>query len=157
MRVGVIDTGVFVAGIYWRNEPHQVLRAVLTEAVFDEYIRATWRSRERERLMPEPTPCLETFQTTATWVSPVTLHERVCHDHKDDKFIEAALGAECDLIVARDQDLTALEKPFGISILTLRAFLATLTRAERRRLAYQCRCSKKSHLNRIQKLALVSS
>ena len=32
------------------------------------------------------------------------------------------------------RDLTVLEKPFGISILTPRAFLATLSRSERRRL-----------------------
>ena len=124
MRAGVIDTGDFVAGIYWRNEPHRVIRAValgllqpvLTELVVDEFVRALWRLREREGLTPEPTPWLETLQTTATWVLPMTLHESVCRDHQDDKFLEAALGAECDLIVARDQDLTVLEKPFGISI-----------------------------------------
>ena len=143
MRVGVIDTGVLVAGIYWRNEPHRILRAValgilqpvLTEPIFDEYVRTAWRLRERERLTPEPAPWLETFQTAALWVSPVRLPESVCRDRNDDKFIEAALGAQCDLLVARDRDLTALQKPFGISIVTPRAFLAGLSRAERRRLA----------------------
>lgn len=143
MRVGVVDTGVFVAGIYWRNEPHKVLRAValgilqpiLTEPIFDEYVRTAWRLRERERLTPEPTPWLETFQTVAIWVSPAALRESVCRDGTDDKFIEAALGAQCSLLVARDRDLTVLEKPFGISILTPRAFLAGLSRVERRQLA----------------------
>jgi len=142
VRVGVVDTGVFVAGIYWRNEPHKMLRAValgllqpvLTEPVFDEYVRTAWRLRERERLKPEPTPWLDIFQTNAIWASPLALPEYVCRDHKDDKFIEAALGAECDLVVARDRDLTDLEKPFGIAILTPRAFLAGLSRTERRRL-----------------------
>lgn len=143
MRVGVIDTGVVVAGIYWRNQPHRVLRAValgilqpvLTEPIFDEYVRTAWRLRERERLTPEPTLWLETFQTVAIWVSPVVLQESVCRDRKDDKFIEAALGGKCALLVARDRDLTVLEKPFGISSLTPRAFLAGLSRAERRWLA----------------------
>jgi len=142
VRVGVVDTGVFVAGIYWRNEPHQVLRAVtlgilrpvLTERVFDEYVRVAWRLKERERLTEEPTPWLEIFQGVALWVSPMTFEEPVCRDQKDDKFIEAALGAECNLIVARDRDLTVLEKPFGISILTPRAFLASLSRRARRQL-----------------------
>jgi hypothetical protein len=49
-------------------------------------------------------------------------------------FIEAAPGARCDLVVARDQDLTDLEKPFGISMLTPRGYLASLSRAERHRL-----------------------
>ena len=65
----------------------------------------------------------------------MALREPVSRDRKDDKFIEAALGADCKLIVARDRDLTVLEKPLGISILTPRAFLAVLPRAERRRLA----------------------
>lgn len=142
MRVGVVDTGVFVAGIYWCNEPHQVLRAValgilrpvLTEPVFDEYVRAAWRLRERERFTPEPTRWLETFRAVALWVSPMTLEQPVCRDRADDMFIEAALGAECDLIVARDRDLTVLEKPFGIAVLTPRAFLAELSRSERRQL-----------------------
>lgn len=142
MRLGVIDTGVFVAGIYWRNEPHRVLRVValgflrpvLTEFVFDEYVRTAWRLKEREHLAPDPTPWLEAFQTSANWVTPVPLDEPVCRDGKDDKLIEAALAGDCRLLVARDQDLTFLEKPFGISILTPRAFLATLTRAERRQL-----------------------
>lgn len=143
MRVGVIDTGVFVAGIYWRNEPHKVLRAVaqgllqpvLTQPVFEEYVRAAWRLKEREHLVPEPTPWLETLQIAGMWVTPVVLDEPVCRGRQDDKFIEAALGAECRLVVARDRDLTVLAKPFGISILTPRAFLASLSRAERRRLA----------------------
>ena len=142
MRVGVVDTGVVVAGIYWRNDPHRILRAValgmlrpvLTEPIFDEYVRTAWRLKERERLTSEPTPWLETFQAVALWVSPTTLERPVCRDPKDDKFIEAALGAECDLIVARDRDLTVLEKPFGIAVLTPRAFLAGWTRSERRQL-----------------------
>ena len=142
MRLGVIDTGVFVAGIYWRNEPHRVLRAValgflrpvLTQPVFEEYVRTAWRLKEREHLAQDPSPWLEAAQTSAFWVSPVPLSAPVCRDRKDDKFIEAALGAECRLLLARDQDLTVLEKPFGISILTPRAFLATLARTERRQL-----------------------
>ncbi len=142
MRLGVIDTGGFVAGIYWRNEPHRILRAValgllqpvLTDPIFDEYVSTAWRLKEREHLVPDPTAWLEAFQTSANWVAPAPLGKPVCRDGKDDKFIEAALGAECRLLIARDQDLTSLEKPFGISVLTPRAFLAILTRAERRQL-----------------------
>ena len=48
--------------------------------------------------------------------------------------IEAALAAGARTIIARDADLTVLEKPFGIQILTPRAWLATLSRVERRKL-----------------------
>jgi predicted nucleic acid-binding protein len=144
VRLGVIDTGVFVSGIYWPNEPHRVLRAValgflrpiLTESIFDEYLRTAWRLKEREHLDPDPSPWLEAFQTTAIWFEAAPLEEPVCRDGKEDKFIAAALGGGCRLLVARDHDLTVLEKPFRISILTPRAFLATLTRTERRQLRF---------------------
>jgi putative PIN family toxin of toxin-antitoxin system len=142
VKTGVVDTGVFVAGIWWRNEPHRVLRAValgmfqpvLTQPIFAEYVRAAWGLKQRERLSSDPAPWLEVFQTTALWVAPVALRERVCRDREDDKFIEAALSAACDLLIARDLDLTVLERPFGIAVLTPRAFLSRLSRAERRRL-----------------------
>jgi hypothetical protein len=35
-------------------------------------------------------------------------------------------------LIARDADLTVLQKPFGIEILTPRAWLSRLTRAHRR-------------------------
>ena len=59
----------------------------------------------------------------------------MCRDPKDDKFIEAALAAGAGAIIARDRDLTVLEQPFGIAMRTPRSWLATLSRAERRRLA----------------------
>ncbi|HEX5398861.1 MAG TPA: hypothetical protein VFY06_07420, partial [Verrucomicrobiae bacterium] len=61
--------------------------------------------------------------------------EKVCRDPKDNKFIEAALAEQdCHTIIARDRDLTVLEKPFGIDILTQREWLGTLTRPQRKQL-----------------------
>jgi predicted nucleic acid-binding protein len=48
--------------------------------------------------------------------------------------IAAALAAGAETIIARDTDLTVLERPFGIRILTPRAWLATLSRTGRRKL-----------------------
>jgi predicted nucleic acid-binding protein len=47
MKTAVIDTGVFVAGVFWRHEPHLILRAwrrgvfwpVVSEEIFSEYER----------------------------------------------------------------------------------------------------------------------
>jgi len=75
---------------------------------------------------------LETMRISALWVTPVRLREPVCRDPHDDKFIEAALAAGARTLIARDADLTVLQKPFGIEILTPRAWLSRLTRAHRR-------------------------
>jgi predicted nucleic acid-binding protein len=58
--------------------------------------------------------------------------EPVCRDRHDDKFIEAALAAGARTLIARDAGLTVLERPFGIELLTPRAWLSRLPRAQRR-------------------------
>lgn len=140
MTLLVMDTGVLVAGLYWRNEAHQCLQAwqngayhlVVSDAVFREYQRVAWRVRDQERLAGDPEPLLRLIQARAIWVAPVRLASRVCRDPKDDKFIEAALAAKAALVLARDSDLTDLEKPFGVEIITPRQFLGRLPRPVRR-------------------------
>ena len=61
-----MDTGVLVAGLYWRNEAHQCLQAwqqgvyhlVVSDAVFEEYRRIAVRVKEQERLAGDPEPML---------------------------------------------------------------------------------------------------
>lgn len=138
----VIDTGVLVAGLYWRTESNQCLRAwqggvfllAVSEPVFDEYRRVAWRVKEAERLSGDPEPMLRLISEHALWVTPEPLRRPVCRDPMDDKFIEAALAAKARLLIARDADLTDLEKPFGVEIVTPRQFLGRLPRHVRRQL-----------------------
>ena len=140
MTLLVMDTGVLVAGLYWRNEAHQCLRAweqgafhlAVSDPVFEEYQRVAWRVKEQERLAGDPEPVLRLIQDRALWVVPEPLGRRVCRDPKDDKFIEAALAARAPVLLARDADLTELEKPFGVEIVTPRQFLGRLPRRVRR-------------------------
>jgi uncharacterized protein len=135
-----MDTGVLVAGMFWRNEAHQCLRAweqgvfhlAVSDAVFDEYQRVAWRVKEQEDLDGDPEPLLQLIRERAAWVVRAPLTKRVCRDPKDDKFIETAVAARASVLLARDPDLTDLEKPFGIEILTPRRFLGRLPRKIRR-------------------------
>ena len=68
-------------------------------------------------------------------IVPQAAMVRECRDPKDDKFIEAALAAGARTVIARDQDLTVLDKPFGIAMQTPRVWLGTLSRQQRRLLA----------------------
>lgn len=142
MSLAVIDTGVLVAGIYWRQEPHQCLRAwlrgllipVLSEPIFLEYERVLREVKAEQGFRTDLAPWLSAIRNSSYWVEPHPLHQAICRDPKDDIMIEAALAAGARTIIARDADLTVLKKPFGIHILTPRAWLARLSRAERRRL-----------------------
>jgi predicted nucleic acid-binding protein len=57
MKTAAIDTGVFVAGVFWRHEPHLCLKAwlqgilvpVLSEEIFAEYYSS------RVKVKPCPT------------------------------------------------------------------------------------------------------
>ena len=140
MKPIVLDTGVVVAGIFWRHEPHSCLKAwlkgltcpVVSETIFAEYERVLREVKKAERFETDVEVWLDTLRSSALWVTPVELRESVCRDPHDDKFIEAALAAGARTLIARDPDLTVLEKPFGIEILTPRAWLSRLPRTQRR-------------------------
>jgi len=122
--LAVIDTGVFVAGVFWRREPHQVLRAwrsglltpTVSEQIWDEYKRVLQDVKQEEGFATDLSPWIEASKVATLWVTPVLLGRSVCRDPKDDKFIEAALAAGARMLIARDRDLTVLHKPFGIEI-----------------------------------------
>lgn len=124
------------------HEPHTCLKAflhglicpVLSEPIFAEYNRVLAEVKERQGFETDIEPWLDIMRTSAIWVTPVKLREPVCRDRHDDKFIEAALAAGARTLIARDSDLTVLQKPFGIEILTPRAWLSRLPRSQRRHL-----------------------
>ena len=138
----VIDTGVLVAGVYWRHEAHLCVRAwlrglivpVVSDPIYSEYERVLYELKAEQGFQTDLDPWLAAIRKSALWVTPVSLADPVCRDANDDKFISAALAAGADTIIARDRDLTLLKKPYGIAILTPPQFLATLPRTARRKL-----------------------
>ena len=137
-----MDTGVFVAGVFWRHEPHKCVKAwllglvslVVSEAIYEEYDRTLHKVKANEGFDTDLDPWLDLVRKSGLWVTPVPLGGVACRDPKDDLMIEAALAGKVQTIIAHDADLTVLEKPFGIRILTPRQWLATLPREARRRL-----------------------
>ena len=132
--IAVLDTGVVVAGIYWKAEPHRCLVAfarrqfsmALTETVFEEYVRVAWRVKREERLLVNPEPWLNFLRDKAKFFVPTPLTKPICRDPKDDPFITCALAGGAIVVVSRDPDLLTLEKPFGIAMVTPRLFLSRL-------------------------------
>jgi putative PIN family toxin of toxin-antitoxin system len=143
MKIVVIDTGVFIAGVFWRHEPHLCLKAwlqgivlpVMSQEIFAEYETVLERVKQEQDFKTDTQVWLDTLRESALWVAPVSLEQKVCRDPKDDKFIEAALAAGARTVIARDRDLTVLEKPFGMAMHTPRVWLGTLSRQQRRLLA----------------------
>ena len=131
MRV-VFDAGVVLAGAGWRHEPHQCLvlaakRIALpyaTTEILDELRRVARRMRAEGWFRHhDPRPILEWYFGFVRRVEPAQLGKQRSRDVKEDPYLACALAARAECIISRDPDLLALGKPFGIEILTPRAFL----------------------------------
>ncbi|MEW6303564.1 MAG: putative toxin-antitoxin system toxin component, PIN family [Verrucomicrobiota bacterium] len=134
----VLDTSTVISGIFWRNESYRCLVAFahrrfllcVSPPIVEEYTRVAAITRkalmEQGRKTCDQKPWLGWLAAKALWFSPHEFAEPVCRDPKDDTFLECAVSAGATIIVSRDEDLLALEKPFGMEIMTPRAFLSRL-------------------------------
>ena len=133
MRV-VLDANVVFAGVGWRGEAYDCLLAmakrritVFTTLEILEEVRALVADRGDKFKYP-PITTLNWYYDRVKLVEPAPLGKQRSRDAKDDPYLACALSAGAKVIVSRDDDLLALEKPFGIQIITPRELLAKLTR-----------------------------
>ena len=85
MNLAVIDPGVFVAGVFWRHEPHLCLKAwlhgilvpVVSEQILAEYETVLERVKQEQHFTTETEPWLDTLRKSALWVTPVPFEEKV--------------------------------------------------------------------------------
>ena len=134
MRV-VIDTNVFVSGVFWKGPPAEILRAwregrieiVLSPEILDEYRRV---GEELNRQFPriDLGDIIDALVLGAhTTLSP-PLPEAVCTDPDDDKFIAAALAGGAALVISGDRALLKVKEYAGVRIVTPGAFVRTYLR-----------------------------
>ena len=130
----VVDTSVFVAAIFWQGSARECLvrfaRREYEIVVFDtiprEFAETAWELKLEENLASNPQPWLNWINGRATITAPVALNEPVCPDADDEKFIECAPAARAAYIVSRDRHLLHLERPFGITVVDDREFVAII-------------------------------
>jgi predicted nucleic acid-binding protein len=131
----VFDASAVVSGCGWGAESYQCLVAVArrrvrsfaTEAIVTEW-RETITELEAEgtKFRRDPRPALEWLIGVSHSVAPVPVGKQRSRDPKDDPYLACALAARAEFIIARDADLLDLKQPFGIEIVTPRAFLNRL-------------------------------
>lgn len=130
----VFDAGVVFSGAGWRGEAHRCLVAMAHRQVIPyatgetlKELRNLLEDRGQEVKYP-PTTILNWYYDRVEVVEPSPLGKQRSRDVKDDPYLACALAAGAKIIVSRDEDLLALEKPFGIHIITPRLLLARLAR-----------------------------
>ena len=119
----VLDTNVFISGIFWSGPPAKILSAweqgmikvVYSRDVLDEYIRV---ANILNKKYPEVdiAPFINLVTIYGQLIKAVELKEQVSCDPDDDKFVAAALTANCP-IISGDSDLLDIDGYAGISVM----------------------------------------
>jgi putative PIN family toxin of toxin-antitoxin system len=126
----VLDTNVFVSGVFFGGPPYRILEAwrdgkiqlLLSPAILEEYQRVM---RELALQFPEiEVKALIDFITVhSEIILPPSFPPVIQADPSDDKFLECAVGGEATCIVTGDKHLLKLLKFRGIPILKPREFV----------------------------------
>jgi len=130
MKSIVLDTNVFVSGIFWSGPPYLILNAwrnkkielVISQEILEEYTRVGVILGEKYRNI-ELLPFIDLVTIYGKMYFPIILHQPVSQDPDDDKFIACALSANCKIIVSGDKDLLSVSGYAGLEILKPASFV----------------------------------
>lgn len=126
----VIDTNVFISGVFFSGSPYQVLQAwrdgkiqlVISPEIMTEY-RRVGEILSHERPGVDLSKILDyVFQNAVFFEAPV-LSEPVCTDPDDDKFFACALASGSKLIVSGDKHLLKASGYHEIEVLKPNEFI----------------------------------
>jgi len=133
----VLDTNVFVSGVFFGGPPYEILNAwregrlmlMVSPDILAEYHRV---SAELARQYPQVDlePFLELLVSQAQFLEPPALPEPVSDDPDDDKFLACALAANCKHIVSGDRHLLRVGGYRGIAVVRPRQFLDDFVRTD---------------------------
>ncbi len=126
----VMDTNVFVSGVFFSGPPYQILKAwqsgefelVATQEILDEYHRVGEILGE-ERPAIDMKPIFNYVLEHVRIYTPIVLSEPVCEDPDDDKFFACALASGSRIIISGDKHLLKVSGYQGIQVLKPRDFL----------------------------------
>lgn len=129
----VLDTNVFVSGVFFGGPPGNVLAAwrdgrievVVSREIIEEYVRV---GRKLSARFPgvDLEPSLDLLSASATLVSAPPLPAPVCRDQDDDKFLACAIAGNAGYVVSGDHDLLAVSPYEGVVVIRPRPFADAL-------------------------------
>lgn len=130
----IIDTNVFVSGIFWEGNfcsqiinkwKNKEFELVSSMEIIDEFIKTLKDFRIQ---MPED--MIEEWRNliieNSIMVEPITKLDIIKEDSDDNKFLEAGITGKTDLIISQDKHLLKLKEYQGIKIVSPQGALLLL-------------------------------
>jgi putative PIN family toxin of toxin-antitoxin system len=133
----VLDTNVFLSGVFFGGPPYQILDAwrrgevqiLLSPEILEEYQRVSARLATQ---FPEVdfAPFLKLVTVQAEIIVAPPLAEAVCEDPADDKFLACAIAGQAACVVSGDKHLLKIKEFRKIPILKPRTFVDKFLKTE---------------------------
>jgi putative PIN family toxin of toxin-antitoxin system len=126
----VLDTNVFISGIFFSGPPSQILRAwknkrlqiILSQDILIEYQRVD-ESLTLQYPSIDILPIIELVTVHGQFVDTKNVDITVCEDPDDNKFIECAIASDTKIIVSGDKHLLKIKGFKGIKVHKPREFV----------------------------------
>jgi putative PIN family toxin of toxin-antitoxin system len=126
----ILDTNVFISGVFYSGAPNQILNAwrdgkiqlVISHDILREYLRVGEIFADKFPSI-ELQPILDLVTIEAELHVAEDLSERVCSDPDDDKFLACAIASGSKIIVSGDKHLVKVSGFHGIEILKPHEFI----------------------------------
>jgi len=126
----ILDTNVFVAGVFFSGPPYTILDAwrhgrvslVASPEIMEEYRRVV-HELAVEFPSVDPGPPLELVAIHAAFVDAPPLPAPVCTDASDDIFLACAVASGTKTVVSGDKALLRTSGYEGVEVLTPRVFI----------------------------------
>ncbi len=129
MRI-VLDTNVFISGIFFSGPPSQILKAwknsnlqiVLSREILEEYQRVAVSLADKFPTV-DILPIIELVTIHGLFVDTKGFKASAFDDPDDDKFIECAIASNTKIIVSGDKHLLKVSGYQGITVFKPRNFV----------------------------------
>ena len=129
MRI-LLDTNVFISGIFFSGPPSQILKAwkdtkiqiVLSKEILTEYQRVGEVLSAKYSEI-DIVPIIDLLTIYGEVVETKDISVSICEDPDDNKFIECAIAGNCRLIVSGDKHLLNISGFQQIEVLKPREFI----------------------------------
>lgn len=126
----VIDTNIWISGLFWDGLPFQILEKVYSGLLIPCFSSETFNEwSEKVKSVAEVTDKFGLYlrekkllQKVSVFVSP-TERVYICRDPKDNKFLEVTISAQTEFLISGDKDLVNLRKFRQTKIVTPKQFL----------------------------------